>query len=33
MVAVIVLPATVYGVKRHRMIAPPKNGLQPQPVG
>jgi TRAP-type uncharacterized transport system fused permease subunit len=33
MVAVIVLPATVYGVKRHRMIAPPKNGLQSQPVG
>jgi TRAP transporter 4TM/12TM fusion protein len=33
MVAVIVLPATVYGVKRHRMIAPPKNGLPSQPVG
>jgi TRAP transporter 4TM/12TM fusion protein len=33
MVAVIVLPATVYGVKRHRMIAPPKSGVQPQPVG
>jgi TRAP-type uncharacterized transport system fused permease subunit len=31
--AAIVLPATVYGVKRHRMIAPPKSGLQSQPVG
>ena len=29
MVAVIVLPATVYGVKRHRMIAPPKSEPQP----
>ena len=31
--AVIVLPATVYGVRRHRLIAPPKSGsglsLQP----
>jgi TRAP transporter 4TM/12TM fusion protein len=27
--AAIVLPATVYGVKRHRMIAPPKSELQP----
>ncbi|MCG2741191.1 MAG: TRAP transporter fused permease subunit [Syntrophaceae bacterium] len=32
--AVIVLPATIYGVARHRRIAPPKNGsgLQPQPA-
>jgi hypothetical protein len=30
--AVIVLPATVYGVKRHQMIAPPKSELPPQPV-
>jgi TRAP transporter 4TM/12TM fusion protein len=27
--AAIVLPATVYGVKRHRMIAPPKSEPQP----
>ena len=31
--AVIVLPATVWGVFRHRLIAPPKGGLQSQPVG
>ena len=27
--AVVVLPATVYGVKRHQIIAPPKGELQP----
>ena len=31
--AAIVLPATVYGVKRHRMIAPPKSELNSQPAG
>jgi len=30
--AVIVLPATVYGVKRHQMIAPPKSEPQSQPA-
>lgn len=30
--AVIVLPATVYGVKRHQIIAPPKGEPQPQPA-
>jgi TRAP transporter 4TM/12TM fusion protein len=30
--AVLVLPATVVGVWRHRHIAPPKTGLQSQPV-
>jgi TRAP-type uncharacterized transport system fused permease subunit len=30
--AAVVLPATVYGVLRHRQIAPPKGALQPQPV-
>jgi hypothetical protein len=29
MVAVIVLPATVYGVIRHRKLAPPKEEFQP----
>jgi len=33
LVTVIVVPATLYGVIRHRKIAPPKNGLQSQPVG
>jgi hypothetical protein len=33
MVAVIVLPATVYGVKRHRLIAPPKSETQSQTAG
>jgi uncharacterized membrane protein YcaP (DUF421 family) len=32
MVAVIVVPATLYGVIRHRRIAPPKDELQSQPV-
>jgi len=32
-VAVIVVPATVYEVKRHRMIAPPKSELPSQPLG
>jgi TRAP-type uncharacterized transport system fused permease subunit len=32
MVAVIVVPATFYGVIRHRKIAPPKDELQSQPV-
>lgn len=31
--AVIVMPATVYSVKRHRMIAPPKSGLPSEPLG
>lgn len=31
--AVFVLPATIIGVRRHRRIAPPKTGLQSQPVG
>jgi TRAP-type uncharacterized transport system fused permease subunit len=31
--AAIVLPATIFGVLRHRQIAPPKGGLQPQPAG
>jgi len=31
--AALVLPATVYGVWRHRRIAPPKGGLEPQPAG
>lgn len=30
--AVFVLPATVYGVWRHRLIASPKEGSQPQPA-
>jgi TRAP transporter 4TM/12TM fusion protein len=30
--AAIVLPATVYGVRRHQIIAPPKRGVEPQPV-
>jgi len=30
--AVIVLPATVYGVKRHQIIAPPKSEPQSQPA-
>jgi TRAP transporter 4TM/12TM fusion protein len=30
--AALVLSATVYGVWRHRQIAPPKGGLQAQPV-
>ncbi len=30
--AVIVLPATVYGVKRHQIIAPPKSEPEPQPA-
>jgi TRAP transporter 4TM/12TM fusion protein len=30
--AALVLPATVYGVVRHRKIAPLKSGLQPQPA-
>jgi TRAP transporter 4TM/12TM fusion protein len=30
--AVIVLPATVYGVKRHQIIAPPKGEPQSQPA-
>ena len=33
LVAVIVVPATLYGVIRHRKIAPPKDGLQSQPAG
>jgi TRAP-type uncharacterized transport system fused permease subunit len=32
-VAAIVLPATVYGVVRHRRIAPPKGELESQPAG
>ncbi len=31
--AALVLPATLLGVWRHRMIATPKGGLQPQPAG
>jgi TRAP-type uncharacterized transport system fused permease subunit len=30
--AVIVLPALIWGVFRHRLIAPPKSGLQSQPA-
>jgi TRAP transporter 4TM/12TM fusion protein len=30
--AVIVLPATVFGVRRHQIIAPPKGEPQPQPA-
>jgi len=30
--AVFVLPAVIYGIVRHRRIAPPKSGVQPQPV-
>jgi hypothetical protein len=33
MVAVIVVPATLFGVIRHRKIAPPKSETQSQPVG
>jgi len=33
MVAVIVVPATLFGVIRHRKIAPPKNGVLSEPVG
>jgi TRAP-type uncharacterized transport system fused permease subunit len=32
-VAFFVLPATIYGVIRHRRIAPPKGVLEMQPVG
>jgi hypothetical protein len=28
--AVIVLPATVYGVRRHQIVAPPKGNSEPQ---
>jgi TRAP transporter 4TM/12TM fusion protein len=31
-VALIVLPATIYGVRRHRHIAPPRGGARPEPV-
>jgi len=31
-VSVIVLPATVYGVKRHQIVAPPKSEPQSQPA-
>jgi len=31
--AVIVLPATVWGVFCHRLIAPPKSGVESQPAG
>jgi len=31
--AVIVLPATIWGVFRHRLIAPPKGGVVSQPAG
>jgi TRAP-type uncharacterized transport system fused permease subunit len=31
--AVFVLPATIYGIRLHRRIAPPKGALQAQPVG
>jgi hypothetical protein len=31
--AAFVLAATIYGVLRHRRIAPPKGGLEPQPAG
>jgi hypothetical protein len=30
--AAIVLPATVYGVRRHQIIAPPKRGVESQSV-
>jgi hypothetical protein len=30
--AVLVLPATIYGVVRHRQIAPPKGALEMQPA-
>jgi TRAP-type uncharacterized transport system fused permease subunit len=30
--AVFVLPATIYGVLRHRKVAPPKSAQQPQPA-
>ena len=30
--AAIVLPATVYGVKRHQIVAPPKDEPEPQPA-
>jgi TRAP transporter 4TM/12TM fusion protein len=30
--AALVLPATVYGVRLHRRVAPPKGALAPQPV-
>jgi hypothetical protein len=33
MVAVIVVPATFYGVIRHRKVAPPESELQSPPVG
>ena len=32
-VAALVLAAIIFGVLRHRRIAPPKGGLQPQPAG
>jgi TRAP-type uncharacterized transport system fused permease subunit len=31
--AAFVLAATIFGVLRHRQIAPPKGGLQAQPAG
>ena len=31
--AVVVVPATIYGTYRHRLIARPKSGLQSQPAG
>jgi len=31
--AVLVLSATIYGISRHRRIAPPRGGLEPQPAG
>lgn len=33
MLVVIVLPMTIYGVVRHRRIAPPKGELESQPAG
>ncbi len=30
--AAVTLPAMIYGVIRHRQIAPPKRGQEPQPV-
>jgi hypothetical protein len=31
-VAAFVLPATIYGISRHRRIAPPKSALEMQPA-
>jgi hypothetical protein len=31
--AVIVLPAVIYGVKRHRILAPPKGEPETQSAG